>query len=95
MRLFLAVVALVSTAVAVVPASALSVPTSHGLASMLETIQEKPQSEPVSGKHKHKQCFVGCWNSCWGLYCADRCQCRCSDEKPDYCRKVKWGLRFF
>jgi hypothetical protein len=92
MRLVLAVPALVCTAVLIVPASAVSVPRSHSLASMVETVQQKPQSKPSSKKQKRRECFVRCWNSCWGLHCVERCRCRCSDEKPDYCTKLMGGF---
>jgi hypothetical protein len=94
MRLFLAAVALISITAVVRSASAVSVPTSHGHVPMVETVQQKPEPEAVSEREKREQCFVGCWNSCWGLYCADRCQCRCADARPDYCAKIIWGLRF-
>lgn len=93
MRLVLAALALVCIAVLIVPASAVSVPRSHSLASMVETVQQKPQSKQLSEKQKREQCFVRCWNSCWGLYCVERCRCGCSDEKPDNCAKLIWGLK--
>ena len=91
MRLVLAALALVCTAVLIVPASAVSVPRSYSLTSMIETAQQKPQSKPLSKKQKREQCFVRCWHSCWGLHCVERCRCRCSDEKRDYCAKLTWG----
>jgi hypothetical protein len=93
MKLILAAVALVCTAAVIVSASAASLPRSHSLASMIETAQQKPQSKPPSEKQKRERCFVRCWHSCWGFHCVERCRCRCSDEKPDYCAKLIWGLR--
>ena len=94
MRPLLAALALVCTALLIVPASAVSVSRSDSLASMVETVQQTPQSKPLSEKQKHEECFLRCWNSCWGLSCVERCRCRCSDEKPDYCGKfIFWGLR--
>ena len=93
MKLILAAVALVCTAAIIVSASAASLPRSHSLASTIETAQQKPQSKPPSEKQKRERCFVRCWHSCWGFHCVERCRCRCSDEKPDYCAKLIWGLR--
>jgi hypothetical protein len=93
MRLVLAALALACIALLIVPASAVSVSRPHSLASTVETVQQKPQSKPLPGKQKHEQCFIRCWNSCWGLNCVERCRCRCSDEKPNYCAKLIWGLR--
>jgi hypothetical protein len=90
----LAALALVCTALLIVPASAISVPRSHSLASMVETVQQESQSKPSPGKPKREQCFNRCWNSCWGFYCVERCRCSCADEKPDYCAKLSWGLRW-
>jgi hypothetical protein len=94
MKLVLAAVGLVCISVVSVPASAGSVPGSHSVASMVETVQQEPQSRPSSEKQKRKRCFVRCWNSCWGFHCVERCRCQCSDEKPDYCARLIWGLRF-
>jgi len=93
MKLVLAAVALVCTAVVTVPASAVEVRSSHHLASMVETVQQKPHSKPPSEKQKRERCFARCWHSCWGFHCVERCRCRCSDAKPDYCPKLIWGLR--
>ena len=95
MKLAIAAVALVCTTVVTEPASAVRAPRSDSLASMVETAQLNPQSKARSEKQKREQCFVRCWNSCWGFHCVERCRCRCSDEKPDYCAKLIWGLRFF
>ena len=90
MRPHLAALALVCSALLIVPASAVSVPSSDSLASMVETVQQEPSPE----KQKPAQCFDRCWNSCWGFYCVERCRCSCADEKPDYCAKLSWGLRW-
>jgi hypothetical protein len=92
MKLTLAVVALLCISAVIGPASAVSVPRSHDLASLVETIQQKPQFKSTSEKQNSEQCFVRCWNSCWGFHCVERCRCRCSGEKPDYCAKLIWGL---
>jgi hypothetical protein len=92
MRLRRAALVLVYTAVLIVPASAASVPGSYRLASMVDTAQQKPQSKSLSKKQKREECFVRCWHSCWGLHCVARCRCRCSDDKPDNCAKVIWGM---
>ena len=93
MRLVLAAVALVCAAALIVPASAVSVPGSSSLASVVATVQAKPQPKPLSEKQKRDRGFIGCWHSCWGFQCVERCRCRCSDNRPDYCAKTIWGLR--
>jgi hypothetical protein len=94
MKLVPAAVALACAAAVIVPASAVGIPRSHSLVPMVETVQQKPPSKPSSEKQKHERCFVRCWNSCWGFHCVERCRCGCSSEKPDYCAKLIWGLRF-
>ena len=93
MRPHLAALALVCSALLIVPASAVSVPRSDSLASMVETVQQESE-KPSPEKQKTEKCFNRCRNSCWGLYCVERCRCSCADEKPDYCAKLKWGLRW-
>src|SRR5262245_20061017 len=94
MKLVLAALALACATVAIVPASALSVPRCRSPAPIVETVQQTPPSNPSPHKGNGERCFVGCWNSCWGFHCVERCRCRCSDVKPDYCTKLIWGLRF-
>ena len=79
MRLVLVTAALVGAAALIVPASAVST---------VEIVQQKLQAKSLSEKKKRERCFVRCWNSCWGLYCVERCRCRCSNAKPDYCAKL-------
>jgi hypothetical protein len=95
MRLVLAALALVCTALLIVPATALGIPGPNSPASSVETVQQTPQSKSLSKRQKAEHCFVGCWHSCWGLHCVERCRCRCSEEKPNYCGKLIWGLRPF
>src|SRR5262245_19257913 len=85
MKLALAAVALVYMTTVIVPASAVSIPSSHSDVSLIETVQQNPQSKPSPEKQKRERCFIACWNSCWGFHCVERCRCQCSDAKPDYC----------
>jgi hypothetical protein len=95
MKLVLTAVALICTTAVIVPASAVSLPRSYNPASLVGIAQQKPPSKPTSEKQRGERCFGRCWHSCWGFHCVERCRCRCTDEKPDYCAKLIWGLRVF
>ena len=98
MQRAIAALALVSTAVLIVPALAVGVPRPAGVPSSVEAAQHTQPSKPLTRKQKSEQCFLRCWDACWGLHCVERCRCGCAagqDEKPSYCAKLIWGLRPF